>query len=171
MLNQSLYLNNKMKQIIVNVEKQTLSLYEDDALVKEYVISTAKNGVGEIQDSECTPRGQHIISEKIGANEPINTVFIARKPTGEIYQPQLRTIYPDRDWILTRIMWLSGTEEGNNKGGSVDSHDRYIYLHGSPDDVEMGKPGSRGCVRMRNNDIIELFDLVEVDTPVSILEC
>lgn len=160
-----------MKQIIVNIETQTLSLYEDDELIKDYLISTAKNGVGEIQDSECTPRGQHVIAEMIGDNEPTNTVFIARKPTGEIYHPKLRSIYPDRDWILTRIMWLSGTEEGKNKAGNVDSKDRYIYLHGSPDDVEMGKPGSRGCVRMRNQDIIELYNLVEIDTPVSIIEC
>lgn len=121
-------------------------------------------------DSECTPRGEHIISEKIGDGCELNTIFVGRIPTGKIYQPELRKEFPDRDWIVTRIMWLSGTEPGRNKGGNVDSHDRYIYIHGAPEDVEMGKPGSRGCIRMRNEDVIDLFDAVEQGTPVLILE-
>lgn len=158
------------KRIVIDIQRQTLELYEGESLLKHYNISTAKNGVGEQINSECTPRGNHIIGEKIGADEAVNSVFIGRKPTGEIYNPDLRQQFPERDWILTRIMWLQGLDEGCNKGGSVDSHDRYIYIHGSPDDVAMGQPGSRGCVRMNNTDIIELFDLVETDTSVLIQE-
>ena len=118
--------------------------------------------------SECTPRGEHIIAEKIGAGAAVNTVFVGRRPTGEFYRPALRQAQPERDWILTRILWLSGLEAGKNKGADRDSHARYIYIHGAPDDVTMGRPGSRGCVRMRNADIIELFDRIETGTRVSI---
>ncbi len=158
------------KHIIVSINEQTMQLLENDELNKEYVISSAKNGVGEQMDSECTPRGEHTIGEKIGKDCEINTVFVGRLPTGEVYEPELRQLHPERDWILTRILWLNGEEEGKNKNGKVDSHDRYIYIHGTPDDVKMGKPGSRGCIRMRNEDIVELFDLVEVGTRVTIHE-
>ena len=161
---------NQGKYIEVNISKQTLSLFEGDAVIKQYTISTAKIGPGEQMDSECTPRGKHLIREKIGAGCVANTVFVGREPTGELYHPELREQFPDRDWILTRILWLSGCEEGKNKGGNVDSYDRYIYIHGGPDDLAMGVPGSRGCVRMRNDDMIELFDLVETETGVNIIE-
>ena len=161
---------NQDKHIEVNISKQTLSLFEGDDVIKQYTISTAKNGPGEQMDSECTPRGKHLIREKIGADCEANTVFVGREPTGELYNPELREQFPDRDWILTRILWLSGCEAGKNKGGTVDSHDRYIYIHGGPDDVAMGVPGSRGCVRLRNDDMIELFDLVEIETGVNIVE-
>ena len=157
-------------QIQISITKQTLELFEDGQLIKQYSISTAKNGAGEQMDSECTPRGEHIIAEKIGEGCEPNAVFVGRIPTGEIYEPALRELHPERDWILTRILWLSGTEEGINKGGKVDSHDRYIYIHGSPDDVAMGQPGSRGCVRMRNANMIELFDKVEIGVKVIINE-
>jgi hypothetical protein len=156
--------------IEINIKEQSLKLFDGDELVKQYSISTASNGAGELMDSECTPRGLHIISEKIGAGYAPDTVFVSREPTGELYTPDLRKQFPDRDWILTRILWLSGTEPGCNQGGDVDSHDRYIYIHGSPDDVEIGKPGSRGCIRMRNEDVMELFDQVEEGTPVHIAE-
>lgn len=160
--------------IEVSIKEQTLTLFDADKQLKNYSISTAKNGSGELIDSECTPRGAHVVSEKIGDGAEINSVFVGRVETGEIYGPALRELHPERDWILTRIMWLSGTEEGKNKGLKdgvcVDSHDRYIYIHGSPDDVDMGTPGSRGCVRMRNNEIIELFDLIEEGTEVKIVE-
>lgn len=161
---------NKDKHIEVNISKQILSLFEGTDVIKQYTISTAKNGPGEQMDSECTPRGQHLIREKIGAGFEANTVFVGRQATGELYHPELREQFPDRDWILTRILWLSGCEAGRNKGGNVDSYDRYIYIHGGPDDVAMGIPGSRGCVRMRNQDMIELFDLVEIETDVNIVE-
>ena len=157
-------------QIQISIAEQTLKVFDNEQLIKQYSISTAKNGAGEMMDSECTPRGAHIISEKIGENCEVNSVFVGRIPTGEIYEPALRELHPERDWILTRILWLSGIEEGKNKGGKVDSHDRYIYIHGSPDDVDMGKPGSRGCVRMRNQDILELFDMVETGLKVIINE-
>lgn len=156
--------------IQVSISEQRLTLFDGNTELKQYAISTAKNGPGEQMDSECTPRGEHIISEKIGAGCEVNSVFVGRLPTGEIYEPALRELHPERDWILTRILWLSGTEEEKNKGGNVDSHDRYIYIHGTPDDVEMGKPGSRGCIRMRNEDVIELFDLVDTGTGVAIYE-
>ncbi len=121
-------------------------------------------------DSECTPRGEHMIAEKIGANCLENTVFVGRLPTGEMYEPALRELHPGRDWILTRILWLEGVEAGRNKGGNVDTYNRYIYIHGSPDDVEMGCPGSHGCIRMSNKDVVELFELVEAGDRVTIHE-
>lgn len=154
--------------IQVSISNQTLTLFDESKQIKHYSISTAKNGAGEEMDSECTPRGEHVITEKIGDGCEPNSVFIGRMSTGEIYEPALRELHPERDWILTRILWLSGLEEGKNKGGKLDSHDRYIYIHGSPDDVAMGEPGSRGCVRMRNADVMELFDLIEVGTKVTI---
>lgn len=137
--------------------------------IRTYAVSTAKNGAGEKNGSLCTPRGRHIIRAKIGAGQLPNAVFVRRRPTGEIWTPELHERYPGRDWILTRILWLSGCEPGRNRLGDVDTMRRYIYLHGSPDIAEMGKPGSIGCVRMRNKDIIELFELVPAYTPVEIV--
>ncbi len=138
-------------------------------MLKRYLVSTAANGPGERQGSFCTPRGRHVIRAKIGAGQPENTVFVRRRPTGEVYTPELGAAHPERDWILTRILWLSGCEPGFNRLGEVDTMRRFIYIHGSPDTVEMGVPGSHGCVRMRNRDILELFDLVPVGTPVEII--
>ena len=156
--------------IKISISKQQLILFDEEDSIKQYSISTAKNGSGERKNSECTPRGEHIIAEKIGQGAKENSVFVGRIETNELYNSKLRDFHPRRDWILTRILWLSGTEEGKNKGGDVDSHDRYIYIHGSPDDIEMGDPGSRGCIRMRNSDVIELFNLVNVGTRVNISE-
>ena len=156
--------------IKISISKQQLILFGEEDLIKQYSISTAKNGSGERKNSECTPRGEHIIAEKIGQGAKENSVFVGRIETNELYNSKLRDFHPRRDWILTRILWLSGTEEGKNKGGDVDSHDRYIYIHGSPEDIEMGRPGSRGCIRMRNSDVIELFNLVNVGTRVTISE-
>ena len=139
-------------------------------MIKRYSISSAKNGVGEENGSFRTPRGRHLVRAKIGAGQPVNTVFVERRPTGETYSPELARKHPGRDWILTRILWLSGLERGYNRMGKVDTMRRAIYIHGSPDTADMGKPGSRGCIRMRNRDIVELFDLVPVRTPVEILE-
>lgn len=153
-----------MKRLLeIDLLRQRLRFYVDHALAREYWVSTARNGPGEVRDSECTPRGRHVIAAKIGAGAPPNSVFVARQATGEIWSPAFAaTQPPNRDWILTRILWLSGLEPGFNLGGDVDSRERYIYLHGTPDTVPLGVPGSRGCVRMRNADIIELFDRVEV---------
>ena len=156
--------------IKISITKQQLTLFDGKNPVRKYLVSTAKNGTGEKKNSECTPRGEHVIAEKIGHNAKKNSVFVGRAETNEVYNMEMRDLYPDRDWILTRILWLSGTEKGKNKGGDVDSYDRYIYIHGSPEDIEMGKPGSKGCVRMNNFDVIELFELVSVGTIVTISE-
>lgn len=158
-------------RIDISISAQTLTLLDDDGKpLAAFSISTAKNGAGCEKNSGCTPLGAHIIRAKIGANAPENTVFIGRRPTGEIWTPQLAAEYPDRDWILTRILWLSGKELGKNRLGNVDSMQRYIYIHGTPDTEPMGQPCSHGCVRMRNQDVISLFDRVEVGTPVVIAE-
>jgi len=160
-----------MPRISINIVKQELDLLDDSGtLLKHYLISSAKNGVGERNGSYCTPRGRHIIRAKVGANQPLNAVFVERRPTGEIYCPELARRFPVRDWILTRILWLSGCEPGYNRLGDVDTMRRAIYIHGSPDSAEMGKPGSHGCIRMRNQDIAELFDLVPIRTLVEICE-
>jgi L,D-transpeptidase YbiS len=135
---------------------------------KVYAVSTSKNGLGEKNGSFCTPRGRHIVRAKIGAGQPMHAVFVRRRPTGELWTPELHASNPGRDWILTRILWLSGCEPGFNRLGDVDTMRRYVYIHGSHDKAEMGKPGSVGCVRMRGADIVELFDLVPPYTPVEI---
>lgn len=159
-----------MVSLNINISEQTLQVINEGLIVDTYSISSGANGVGEQNGSECTPRGQHIIRAKIGANASPNTIFVGRRKTGEIYNPQLREQYPNRDWILTRILWLSGTQLGKNRLGDCDTMRRYIYIHGTPDDVEMGAPGSKGCIRMRNQDIIELFDRVNAGTPIEIVE-
>jgi L,D-transpeptidase YbiS len=155
-------------KIEIDVPTQTLSLRDGKRTLKSYSISTAKKGLGEMNGSLQTPRGRHIVRAKIGAGQPLNAVFVRRRPTGEVWSPALHEQYPGRDWILTRILWLSGCEPGRNRLGQVDTMRRYIYIHGSPDFAEMGKPGSIGCIRMRAADIVELFDLVPPYTPVEI---
>ena len=158
-------------RIRISLPQQTLELHDElGMLLRRYRVSTAKNGPGEQNGSFCTPRGRHIVRAKVGAGATANTVFVRRRPTGETWTPQLAEQFPGRDWILTRILWLSGKEPGRNRLGEVDTMRRYIYLHGSPDTVAMGTPGSIGCVRMHNSDIIELFDLVPARTPVDIVE-
>ena len=137
---------------------------------KAYAVSTSKNGLGEKYGSFCTPRGRHIVRAKIGAGQPMHAIFVRRRPTGELWTPELHASNPGRDWILTRILWLSGCEPGFNRLGDVDTMRRYVYIHGSHDKAEMGKPGSIGCVRMRNADILELFDRVAPYTAVEIRE-
>lgn len=155
--------------IRISLPQQTLELVDDQGgLLRRYAVSTAKNGAGEQSGSFRTPRGRHVVRAKVGAGQPENTVFVRRRPTGEVWTPELASQFPGRDWILTRILWLSGKEPGRNRLGEVDTMRRYIYLHGAPDTAAMGEPGSIGCVRMRNSDIIELFDLVPVYTPVDI---
>ena len=160
-----------MPQIRINIATQTLELlYEQGELIKRYPVSTAKNGAGELEGSYCTPRGKHIIRAKIGAGQPLNSVFVRRRPTGEIYTPELSAEYPERDWILTRILWLSGCQPGFNRLGDVDTMRRYIYIHGTPEEEAIGTPISHGCVRMRNSDVVDLFDRVATGTEVEIIE-
>lgn len=156
----------------VDIRRQQLYLWETypdgDRLIRQYPVSTASNGPGEESGSFCTPRGRHRIAEKIGAGQPLGAVFKARVPTGEIWTPGLDAENPGRDWILTRILWLEGLEPGKNRGGTVDTHARYIYLHGTHEEHRIGQPASHGCIRMKNADVAELFDLVETGTVVRI---
>lgn len=155
----------------VDLARQELELLDDaDAVLRRYPVSTAANGAGEESGSQRTPRGQHIVRAKIGAGQPLNTVFRGRRPTGEIYAPELGQAEPERDWILTRILWLSGREPGFNRLGERDTMRRYIYIHGTPDESFEQAPRSHGCIRMRNADLAALFDLVPAYTPVEIVE-
>jgi L,D-transpeptidase catalytic domain len=157
--------------INVTVSSQSLQLMAGSGdILLETKISTATNGAGENYGSECTPRGRHIIRAKIGAGLAMNSILAGRRPTGEIFSEELRQQYPERDWILTRILWLSGTEKGKNRLGKVDTMRRYIYIHGAPDADPMGVPGSHGCIKMRNHDLIKLFELVPTGCPVDIVE-
>ena len=157
-------------RIFINLARQILELREGGGGIKTYRISSSQNGSGEQSGSFKTPRGRHIIRAKIGDGMAENTVFTGRRPTGEIYSPELSRESPGRDWILTRILWLSGCEIGKNRLGDVDTMRRFIYIHGAPDSAVMGKPGSIGCIRMRNADIIELFDSVRVGESAEIAE-
>ncbi len=154
----------------VDIGRQILTPVHDDGRRETFVVSTARNGPGERFGSEQTPRGWHVIRARIGAGLPPGTVFVGRRPTGEIYSPALAAAHPDRDWILTRILWLSGLEPGRNRLGEVDTMRRYIYIHGCPDEDPLGIPGSHGCIKMRNHDVIRVFDAVPVGTRVRIHE-
>ena len=159
------------RNIIISIKSQSLRLVGADGHPRlEYAISTARNGPGELSGSHCTPRGRHLVRARIGEGCPINSVFVGRRATGEIWTPDLAALHPGRDWMLTRILWLSGCEPGFNRLGQVDTMRRYIYIHGSPDTAPMGIPGSIGCVRMRNPDMVELFDATPAYTPVMITE-
>jgi hypothetical protein len=155
-------------RILVDVANQSLTLLAGDRALASYPVSTGRNGVGEGNGSGCTPRGLHRVRIRIGAGCPEGAVFRGRRPTGEVFGPELEAAQPDRDWILTRILWLTGCESGRNRGGHVDTLRRFIYIHGCPDREPMGQPCSHGCIRMRNRDLIELFDRVVVGTPVEI---
>ncbi len=156
--------------IRVSIASQRLRLLRADQPLMDVAVSTALNGPGEQSGSECTPRGWHQVRARIGANHPAGTIFVGRRSNGEIYTPELAARHPGRDWILSRILWLSGLETGRNRMGKVDSMRRYIYIHGCPDGEPMGIPRSRGCIRMRNADIITLFDQVPAGTRVLIEE-
>lgn len=161
--------NRTVYSIDISLDEQLLALLDESGgVVASYPVSTALNGVGEQNGSGCTPVGEHYVRAMIGAKLPANTVFRARRPTGEIYSPELAARYPDRDWILSRILWLCGLEPGRNRGASVDTFRRFIYIHGTPETVPMGQALSHGCVRMRNDDVIELFDCARPGMPVTI---
>lgn len=157
-------------RLCIRLADQTLELLDDRGRrLALYPVSTAANGPGEERGSQCTPRGRHVVRARIGAGLPLGSVFVGRRPTGEIYTPELGRAQPGRDWILSRILWLSGREPGYNRLGSCDSMRRYIYIHGTPDEDFAPIPRSHGCIRMRNPDVAELFDLVPAGTPVDIL--
>ena len=159
-----------MISLKVIISTQELLVYKDDKVIKKYPVSTAKKGAGEMIGSEQTPRGWHVVRAKIGKKLPINTVFVERRLTGEIYTPELGKSCPERDWILTRIMWLSGLEKEKNRLGAVDTMRRYIYLHGTAYETAIGTPRSKGCICLKNQDIIELFDYIPIKTRLLIQE-
>jgi lipoprotein-anchoring transpeptidase ErfK/SrfK len=159
--------NLSEKFIDIDINKQQLRLLQGDTVLNRYEISTAKNGVGQKNGSECTPIGWHLIRAKIGAGAANNTVFIGRRASGETFTEELRQQYPQRDWILTRILWLSGLEKGLNRAGDVDTMRRYIYIHGCPDSDVFSTPSSHGCVKMHNKDIVDLFE--NIDTGIRVL--
>lgn len=156
------------RYIDISIATQALDLIENNTVLQSYQVSTAKNGAGERMGSECTPRGWHTIRARIGDQQSLNSVFVARRATGEIYTPELGLQYPERDWILTRILWLGGLEPGFNRYAQVDSTWRYIYIHGCPDHLMQGLPESHGCIRMRNADMLDLFNQVNTGEPVFI---
>lgn len=166
----TLTLPSEGRYIHIQLDRQQLALIHDGKLLFQAPISSAVNGPGEQNGSGCTPRGWHCVRAKIGAGKAENTVFIGRRPTGEVYNPAFGREHPDRDWILSRILWLSGLEAGKNRLGPVDTMRRYIYIHGTPNSEPMGEARSHGCIRMRNKDIIHLFDMVPVYTRVLIEE-
>ncbi|MDY6942375.1 MAG: L,D-transpeptidase [Pseudomonadota bacterium] len=161
-------MKNGSRRIEVSIPDQSLTLWQGTEVLRQYSVSTAANGPGEQADSYCTPRGAHYVRALIGRDAPPGAVFVGRRFTGEIYSPSLARANPGRDWILTRILWLCGREVGKNRLGRVDTFRRYIYIHGSPDELAMGEPGSKGCIRMRNGDVIELFDLAYPGIPLTI---
>lgn len=152
----------------ISISAQKLTVIAQGQEIKSYPVSTAKKGTGEQRGSECTPTGWHTIRAKIGKDQPLCTVFVGRRATGEIYSADLAKHYPQRDWILTRILWLGGLEPGKNRYGQVDTAWRYIYIHGCPDEYMTGKPESHGCIRMKNQDIVELFEQVAAGIKVYI---
>jgi L,D-transpeptidase YbiS len=157
-----------MTHIEISIPAQTLTLKTSDGLY-QYLVSTALRGVGQQMNTGCTPKGRHYIRAKIGAELPLNAVLVGRRPTGEIYSPALAAEFPNRDWILTRILWLCGLEKGLNRLGSVDTQRRYIYIHGTPDSEPMGVPRSHGCIRMRNEDLVDVFEKIQVGCLVDII--
>ena len=156
--------------LYISLPSQTLQLRHNNKVEFECAISSAKNGAGEINGSEQTPRGWHYIRARIGEGSPVNTVFKGRRPTGEVYTPGMRQQYPQRDWILTRILWLCGLEPGFNRLGVTDTMRRYIYIHGCPDEDVFDTPGSHGCIKLHNPDMLALFDRVLAGTRVLITE-
>jgi L,D-transpeptidase YbiS len=157
-------------RIEIDLAEQRLALLRPGLPPRCWPVSTARNGPGERLGSEQTPRGRHVVRARIGGGLPAGAVLVRRRPTGETWTPALARAHPGRDWILSRILWLSGLEPGRNRLGEVDTMRRYIYIHGTPDDEPLGVPGSHGCIRMRNADVIELFGLVPAGTEVVIME-
>lgn len=161
---------NRSRYIKISVAKQLLQVIEAGEVIKSFVISTAKNGCSEKNGSGGTPRGWHYIRVKIGEATDNNAVFVGRRETGEIYSSVLADSHPDRDWVLGRILWLSGLEKGKNRLGDVDTIRRYVYIHGTPEIEQLGTPASHGCIRMSCTDVVELFAMVDAGTRVHIFE-
>ena len=155
--------------IKISISEQKLFLYRDDAsLEKSFIVSSALKGTGQNKNSFCTPLGRHKVRAKIGENMPIYSQFVGRRPTGKIWNPSMSLSNPKEDWILTRIIWLSGLEVGFNRLGNQDTMQRFIYIHGTDEEINLGKPTSHGCIRMNNRDVIELFKQIQIGDQVLI---
>lgn len=160
--------NTETDYLIVDVTAQQIQWWSEGVCTGSWPVSTASRGTGQRNGSGCTPLGRHYVRAMVGGGMPEGTVFVARRPTGEIHTSQLSRQYPERDWILSRILWLCGLEWGHNRGPEVDSFRRYIYIHGTPDSEPMGVPRSHGCIRMRNRDVIALYERVQPGMRVDI---
>lgn len=165
---ESLRLEKDIPMLWVDVAVQRLLLCTLEEVLASYPVSTALNGTGCQQDSFQTPTGLHQISAKIGEDQPEGMVFKGRQPTGEIAAIELSDHDTGKDLITSRILWLDGLEPGINQGNGVDTYDRYIYIHGTNEEGRIGQAVSHGCIRMKNSDVIELFDRVAVGTMVII---
>ena len=158
------------RTIVIDLARQHLWLLDDGRIRFDAAVSTAANGAGEQQGSGCTPRGWHEVCERIGDGCPVNSVFVGRRPTGEVYTPEMAVAYPQRDWILSRILWLSGLEKDRNQGGETDTRRRYIYIHGCPDESPLGIAASHGCIRMHSAALMDLFEWARPAERVLIVE-
>lgn len=158
------------KYMYVSVKHQRLYLIVNDSTVRKYPVSTAKNGIGSKLNSYKTPPGLHTIKRKIGANVPFGGIMISRIYEGKIAKILTEKKDAKKDYVTSRIMWLQGEESGINRGRNVDSYNRYIYIHGTPEEGYIGEPASHGCIRMKNKDVIELYDFVDEGTPILILK-
>ena len=157
------------RTVQIQLTRQLLTVMDAGKPVQEFLVSTSRYGPGERFGSQCTPRGSHTVRAKVGAGHPPGAVFVGRRFSNEIYSADLARRYPDRDWILTRLLWLGGREPGRNRFGAVDSLRRFIYIHGTPDCEPVGVPFSHGCIRMRNTDVIELYEAIDTGTIVEIM--
>jgi len=155
-------------KIDIDISQQRLYLKQNDDLIKSYPISSSKYGEGSTENSNMTPLGLHVIKEKIGTDVPINTLFISRINTKRTVNIENSRNKTKDDHITSRILWLDGLEEGKNKGKGVYSYSRYIYIHGTHEEGLIGEKASHGCIRMLNNDVIDLYNYVNIGTEVYI---
>lgn len=170
LLQQKFHYTKDKPFLLVNIGKQEMYLVRNDAIEKTYRISSGKTGAGNQAGSGKTPLGVHCVSEKFGAGAKPNTIFVGRKDTGKAATVYTNAVDTEEDHVTSRILWLEGLEPGINSGKGIDSKQRFIYIHGTPEEGLIGKPASHGCIRMYNKDVIELFDLVQVGTPVVLVE-
>ncbi len=170
------YLNLKYKDksfekyMYISVKHQRLYLIENDSTIRKYTISTAAKGIGNKSNSYKTPPGLHSIKKKIGDNVPEGGLFISRVYCGKKVKIITEKEKAKGDYVTSRIMWLQGEEPGINKGRNIDSYNRYIYIHGTAEEGFLGQPASHGCIRMKNSDVVELYDMVDEGTPILILK-
>jgi lipoprotein-anchoring transpeptidase ErfK/SrfK len=161
-----LAIDPQQRLLWVDIAGQRLYVVDNGRITQSYAVSTALKGPGCDQDSYQTPTGLHRISDKIGDDAATGTVFEGREPTGELAEVEQTDHDTGKDQITSRILWLSGMQPGINQGEGVDTYQRYIYIHGTNEEGRIGQAVSHGCIRMKNADVIALFQQVETDTPV-----